>query len=140
MSDERPKLQNERVLADMAKPGGKRLSADEFGAEMTKPGGPDEMAFVLRGQDPRPEAGFSIDGVEAIAEQFKRFVLARSLAYYNREGHMPKDLRAIVKLDWIAPADEWLEQGPRPWYAANDPYEGLEPPVEGQHREPRGKP
>jgi len=92
----------------------------EFNELAVKPETGDEMALVLRGKDPDPDRGFSMEGVEALADKFKQFVLARALAHYHRTGKMPKDVRSIVKLDWIGPEDEWLEQGPRPWFSVND--------------------
>lgn len=107
-------------------------SREKMIEEMTKPDAPDEMAFVLRGKDPSPERGFSREGVDGIVTEIERFILARALGYYEREGKMPKNLRALVKLDWIGPEDEFLDEGPRPWFSFDDT--GPTPFSDGSHR------
>ena len=91
------------------------------------PEGPDEMAFVLRSENPDPEMTFSLEGVQEIAMQVHDFLLARVGGQIGK-GVSPKKMRATVKLDWVGPEDEFLDQSPRPWYALNDtgptPFDG----------------
>lgn len=88
----------------------------------------DEMAFVLRSEDADPEHSFSREGVQAITDQIHDFLMARTSGTWRKTGQAPKEMRAIVKLDWIGPEDEWLDQGPRPWFALDDkgatPFDG----------------
>lgn len=110
-----------------------KVTEEQFVDHVIEPDGPDEMAFILRGQDPDPERGFSKEGVERIGANIEQFMLARTYAHYKRTGKMPKNLRATVSIDWIGPEDEWLEQGPRPWFALNDRAgDPLDP--DGTHR------
>jgi hypothetical protein len=108
------------------------MKRDKMIEELVKPDAPDEMAFVLRSSDPDPERGFSKEGLDTIVENIQTFIAARVLAAYERDGKMPKNLRAVVNLDWIGPPDEFLNYGPRPWFALDDKGET---PLDGSHRE-----
>jgi hypothetical protein len=96
------------------------LNRDTFLKMQMGPDGEDQMNFVLRSGDPNPEHFFSLEGVENITQQIRDYVLARTLAKYNRTGKAPKNVSVNVKLDWSGPSNLALELRGVPWYGADD--------------------
>ena len=101
------------------------MARDEFLEAAMQPEFPDRMAYQIdRAYDPgQPDATFSQEAVDALAEQFRTFLMARVVAYRTSRGRSPLLVRAMVDLDW-APDDP--KDGDAPFYhIERDP--GLEP-------------
>lgn len=101
------------------------LSRDEFIDAAMQPEFPDRMAYQIdREYDPEhPDGTFSQEAVDALAEQFRVFVMARLVAQMDKTGRPPLHVRAMVDLDWT-PDDP--KDGDAPYYHI-DNDNGLEP-------------
>lgn len=100
------------------------MPPEDFYDYMMKVDAPDNMMFQITSARKDDEITFSMQSVEAIAEQFRNFLLARTLAQYHLTGIGPKRLQAHVQLRWTAQDEDDLQQGD-PWYEVRDRHEGL---------------
>lgn len=109
-----------------------------FKAAMHPNAMPDEMNFHLTaGTNPNVGGArsFSEEGFETLGYQFHDFVMARTLAFSERNGRFPTGLRAEVKLSWDDErgAEELNRDSDEPWYQLTD--EGATPiPIDGSYR------
>lgn len=112
------------------------MERDEFFDAAVGQAMPDKMTAVLRrNPDEPPERAFSVEGFESVGYQLHDFVLARTLAFMNREGRPPNAVRAELRLVWDDEStdDELEATEMSPWYAVTD--RGTEPTtVDGETR------
>jgi len=92
-----------------------------------QPDFPDEMAFQLDRVDPHdPLVTFSQEGVDALAEEFRVFLMARIVGHGEKDGVMPKHMRATVTLDWNPRPDPVNDPNVGPYFHI-DSDDGLTP-------------
>jgi hypothetical protein len=116
-----------------------KVDYKHFYESMMAPNAPDEMAFQIDRADDAPTAPgkeavatFSQEAVNAIAEEFRMFLMARAYGRYKATGMPQRHLRAYVRLDW-APGDPRHDSKVGPYFHI-DADTGLEP-VDGTRRE-----
>jgi hypothetical protein len=111
-----------------------KVTPDDFYESMMLPDAPDEMAFQIdrdRPGDPK-QMTFSQEAINALAEQFRMFLMARTYGEMQRTGFGPRHLRATVKLDWH-PSDPLHDPEVGPFYSI-DTDKGITP-IDGKRRE-----
>jgi hypothetical protein len=104
-----------------------KVHRDRFYEAAMQPDFPDEMAFQLDRVDPSdPLVTFSQEGVNELAEQFRMFLMARIVGHGQKDGAMPKHMRATVKLDWNPEYDPIDDPDVGPYFHI-DTDDGLTP-------------
>lgn len=78
---------------------------DEIALQIDKPPLKDETTDGLR------YTTFSEEALDALAEQFRTFLMARVLGQMEKTGAPPQHVRATVTLDW-APGHPFEDAGP----------------------------
>jgi len=110
------------------------MNIDEFYDMAVQPEFPNGMVFELNrvGDDDKT---FSIEGIDAITEQFRNFLLARTSAYWKRTDVAPKTMRVGVEISLARETGTWdlpLSDGVLPFYTVDD--EGGLAPIDGTNR------
>lgn len=105
-----------------------KVATEEFYEAAMQPDFPDEIALQLDRADPEttPLGTFSQEGVDALAEQFRMFVMARIVGRGEAVGALPRHLRAMVTLDWDPRRDVVNDPNVGPFFHI-DNDRGLEP-------------
>lgn len=108
------------------------MDREAFFEAMTEPDAPDEMAFVLRRDQPDGRA-FSVEGVQAMSYQVHDLILARTLAHWRRTGEPPRNVQIDVQLRFDQPDDAVTDDrlartSIPPWYALDDVGAGMTSP------------
>lgn len=99
---------------------------------------PDELSLTLRRNPENTDERqtFSEEAYEALGYQMHDWIMARTIAYLDREGRAPAGMRVDLRIGWDAqPDDDQLEvQEWKPWFALTDQGEHPVTDVDGERR------
>lgn len=114
-----------------------KVDRDKFYEVAMQPEFSDEMAFQIKSESEVDEVTFSKEAFDAVGDQMRNFVMARTYAQYVKSQHGPKALRVELKCVWDAIPENELEQQPMPWYHLDDVHKLTE--VDSMRRLPLDK-